>query len=836
MAFLTSNSVIENERISFGTLTRSRGKCHIALLGAEDAAGLSCIVESSDGTELPGRIVTTERGDVVLSLAVLPVKQNVTILRRAENGDRLIAARKVVHPREASLKSKVNSLLNNPTASFLRSSHALALEDFVSIDLLARDGDAEVLRGKVMYTKEEGSLLLHEPIEVLAIDRDTGKVISSGWTCLGDYAGPRKNYPGMEERTIDYSLRIPEGTSGFVIWARWSKTNLTLGFSAVYPEWADSLRLDWRSRTLFCDRDPFYHDWFTDSRRTDKSLLSLQRREFEGDAVVGPFFSIIVPLYNTPVLFFEEMAQSVQEQTYPFFELILVNASPDKEALATAVEELCQRDSRVKQIKLDTNYGITENTNAGIKAASGDFLVFLDHDDTIEADALFWYAQTVIENPKVDMIYCDEDHIKDGLYIMPFFKSDWDEELICAENYVCHMLAVRRELVMSLPDLPGREFDGSQDHNMTLVIGERSRAVAHIPKILYHWRIHDQSVAGAGIEQKPYALEAERIAVQNHLDRIGINARALMGARIPTRCDIEYTFERRPLVSIVIPNHDASAVLKRCLDSLFDMLTWNNYEIIIVENGSVETETFEYYNEICTAHDNVRVVSCELDNGFNFSRLINYGVGYAAGDYYLILNNDTEVISPDLLQLMMGPAQRREVGCVGAKLLYPDGLVQHAGVAVGRSFGPTHIGFLLPDSEPGYYERMVLPHQVSAVTAACLLTKREVYDTVGGFDESLPVDYNDIDFCLKVRARGFTVVEQVNAKMFHYESVSRGTEKSPEQLESLIRALGVYGGRWGEYLVEGDPYYSPNFAFDDIYCKLDIGELPAGATSLADFV
>lgn len=836
MALLKSNNASGDGRISFGALTRSRGKCYIALSGVKDAAELFCCVQGSGGAELPGRIVTTERGDVVLSLAVLPMRQKVTIMRRIENGERLVVAKKTVRPYEASIKSKVNSLLKNPMTSYFRLSHALAFEDSVSIDLLARDGDTEVLRGKVMYTLAAGSALLHDPIELVVIDKDTGEVVSSGWTCLGDHVGSRKNYPGMEERTIDYSIRIPSGVSGFVVWARWGKTRLTVGFSAVYSEWVDSLRSDWRVRTQFSDRDSSYQDWFINSHRTSSTLLSFQRSEHESGAAADPVFSFIVPLYNTPISFFEEMAQSVREQSYPHFELILVNASPENEALSASVDALCQRDKRVIQVRLDKNYGITENTNAGIVAASGDFLVFLDHDDTIEADALFWYAQAVIVNPEVDLIYCDEDHIKDGHYVMPFFKSDWDEELICAENYVCHMLAVRRELVMALPSLPGREFDGSQDHNMTLMIGERARAVAHIPRILYHWRIHDQSVAGAGIEQKPYALEAEKVAVQNHLDRVGISARAVMGGRVPTRCDVEYTFEQYPLISIIIPSHDASAVLKRCVNSLLDKLTWKNYEIIIVENGSVEDETFAYYNEISSAYDNVRVVSCNLDNGFNFSRLINYGASFAAGDYYLLLNNDTEVISPDLLELMMGPALRSEVGCVGAKLLYPDGLVQHAGVAVGRSFGPTHIGFLLPDSEPGYYERMVLPHQVSAVTAACLLTKREVYDAVGGFDELLPVDYNDIDFCLKIRAKGFTIVEQVNAKMYHFESVSRGIEKSPEQLESLIRALGVYGSRWGNYLVGGDPYYSVNFSFDDIYCKLDSGELPAGATSLADFV
>ena len=834
MALRTTGSAMAG-RVRFGTLTRARGKCLILLEGVEDAEALDCEVSGPRGVALPGRVTTTERGDSVLVVPVVPFDVRVDLYRETSDGRRALVASRIVRELGASLRSKANAFVRNPRATALRSSDSLLVEDGVSFDVLAGDGDNEILRGKVMFSLEEGDLRLVQPVEVIALDRSTGQVLSGEWCCLGDAAPMRKNYPGVCERVVDYSLRMPRLEHGLIVWARFALGGDTIGFAVLFEEWRDSLRADWAARTLFADRDPAYEPWFLEHHRTAEREISLQRSNWS-DLAEQPLFSIVVPLFRTPLAFLEEMASSVLLQSYPRLELILVNASPEDGELARAVEGLVARDERVRYILLEGNRGITENTNEGIRVATGDFLVFLDHDDTIEPDALYWYAHEVSIHPDTDLIYCDEDHLKDGHYVLPFFKPDWDLDLLRCENYVCHMLAVRRSLVMELPELPGREFDGSQDHNMTLVIGDQARHVAHVRRILYHWRIHEQSVAGAGIDQKPYALEAERIAVQNHLDRRGERSTAVMGGRIPTRVDVVYEFDEHPLVSIVIPNHNEAPVLRRCLDSLFSRLTWPNFEIVIVENGSDDPDTFALYEDLKNRFTNVRVVTCEMPHGFNFSRLINFGVDAARGEYLLLRNNDTEVISPDLLELMMGCARREDVGCVGAKLLYPDGLVQHAGVSTGRSFGPLHLGHLLPDAEAGYYECMVLPHQLSAVTAACLLTKRSVYREVGGLDEGLPVDYNDIDFCLKVRARNLAVVEQVNAKMFHYESVSRGMEKTTAQFESLVRALGIYSDRWGDNLVEGDPLHSSLFSFDDVYCKLDDGSLPLGATSLADFL
>lgn len=820
----------------FSTITRSRGKCLLALTGPSGAEGLMSRSRTSDGRLLPSRLVRDEDGGLVVSVPVLDVTQKIDVLPAGNASSRPLC-RKSVSRRGSSARSKINAVLRNPRAQRLRSSGALAREDGVAARELFLDGDRAVLRGSVSLVLREGDDLLSRALDMCAVECREGRVISEGWTCLGDVVRDHPEFPGMRERMVEFSLSLPADTSELILWARPAGSEETIGFAVLFPEWMGALREEWEGRLRAADREPGYERWFSEQGSSSEFELALQRRA-QHNLPERPSFSIVVPLFETPLDFLEEMASSVLAQTYDNFELVLVNASPENDALSRAVSELCERDERVRCVPLEGNLGITENTNAGIRAATGDFLVFVDHDDTIEPDALYRYALEVSRRPDTDLVYCDEDHLMDGRLVSPFFKPDWDEELLCAENYVCHMLAVRRSVVMGLPELPGREFDGSQDHNLTFLVGERARHVAHVARVLYHWRIHERSVAGAGVEQKPYALDAELRAVGDHLRRAGIPAEVRMGKSEPSRCEVTYEFGEHPLVSIVIPSHDAAPVLRRCLDSLFTRLTWPNFEVVLVENGSREEETFALYDEVSAKHDNVRVVTCELENGFNFSRLVNVGAAAARGEYLLLLNNDTEVISPDTLELMVGPAQREGVGCVGAKLLYPDGLIQHAGVTVGRADGPHHVGLAMPASALGYYETLVLPREASAVTAACVLVPRRVFDEVGGFDESLPVDFNDVDFCLRVRSAGYAIVQQQRALMYHYESVSRGTVsvRTRAQLVRFVSDLGVYLDRWGAPLMLGDPYYNKNFAFENVYCGLETDRYPGGEPSLANFV
>lgn len=682
-----------------------------------------------------------------------------------------------------------------------------------AITHIVADGNESIVRAALAMTTANPEDV--DPSFTVALP--DGSILEN-WIPLGDASAPNQDYPGFSNRKIDFSFRIPSNASSFELRATDRRSARYLAENKIEPEDIVELRTEWADLMRSADADPDYEKWFL-ARRAPLRDIELQR-DIWRNFTEQPVFSFIVPLYKTPLNFLRDMADSVLAQTYPNLELILVNASPEDVSLERAVRDYLNRDARVKQVVLEKNLGITENTNFGIREAAGDFLAFLDHDDTIEPDTLYWYVKAINDHPDTDLLYCDEDHLQDGRYVLPFFKPDWDIDLLCSENYVCHMLTVRKTLVDALPALPTSKFDGSQDHNMSFLIGEQARHVAHIPRVLYHWRIHQNSVSGAGLQQKSYALEAGRLAIQEHLGRCDIDARAEMDPRNPIRYVVNYHFSTQPLVSIIIPSHNGKNVLTRCLDSIFEKTTWRNYEIVIVENGSTDPNVFTYYENVSRDHDNVKVITHDLPNGFDFSALINAGAEASSGEYLLMLNNDTEVITPGWIELMVGPCSREDVGCVGAKLLYPDGTLQHGGVIMHGFRGPLHVNPFHPRDAQGYYENNMLTHQLSAVTGACLLTKASIFDELGGLDELFPVDYNDIDYCLKLRAKGLAVVQQNRAELYHYESVSRGLNKTRRQIEGLVEAEGLFTERWIDYVRDGDPFYNRNFMPGDAYYRL----------------
>jgi GT2 family glycosyltransferase len=548
-----------------------------------------------------------------------------------------------------------------------------------------------------------------------------------------------------------------------------------------------------------------YNDWFYSRQRPTRRELELQRRaSFD----IEPVFSIIVPLFKTPISFFYDMVGSVVAQTYGKWELLLVNASPEDAELGEAVRQVCAADKRIKSILLDGNYGITLNTRAGMEAATGDFLSFFDHDDVLEPDCLYEYVKGINAYPDTDLLYCDEDKLLDGKYLDAFMKPDLDREMLTCCNYICHMLTVRKSVVDALPELPGKDSDGAQDYDLTLSVVERARNVYHARKALYHWRIHSGSTASHP-DAKPWAEDAGRRVLQRYYDRIGLKAKAVVNREMDNLYHVDYETPADALVSIVIPNKDAADVLARCIDSIFARTTHRAFEIVIVENNSTDPATFDYYDKLTAEHPEVRVVTYEGE--FNYSAINNLGVRYTKGDYLLFLNNDVEVIEPRWLELLMGPFMRGGVGIVGAKLFYPSKLIQHAGVIIPQA-GPTHVSRLIPSSEGGYLNiPFAMSSQYLAVTGACAMTKREYFDAVSGFDETLPVAYNDVDFCLRIRELGLACVLEVRAQLYHYESVTRGHDgRSKEKLTRLTADQGRMMERWPEYYACGDPYYNWN--------------------------
>ena len=568
--------------------------------------------------------------------------------------------------------------------------------------------------------------------------------------------------------------------------------------------------LIWLKKKLTGNEYADYDTWLRIMRVSRQELFEQRKTKFS----YAPKFSVVVPLYHTPAKFLKDLVRSMMYQSYANWELCLVNASPEDVHLTSLLENWAMRDKRIRVIRLEKNLGIAQNTNAGIAASTGEFIAFLDHDDFLEPDALFCYADALNKDKTIDVFYSDEDKTDEyaAHYFYPHFKSDFNIDLLHANNYMCHFLAVRKSLVDTVGGL-NEKFDGAQDYDFVLRLTENTKKIYHCPRILYHWRCSNQSTA-ANQGNKMYAIHAGKAALNAHYKRIGWNARAQEGA-VDGWYQTKFTLKEEPLVSILIPNKDHTDDLDVCLNSFFERADYQNYEFIIIENNSVLPETFAYYEKIEKEHDNVKVVYWEA--GFNYSAINNFGFKFAKGDYIMLLNNDVELITPDIFQSMLGFCMRPEVGIVGAKLLYNDHTVQHAGVLVGAGGLADHVFKGIHEDDPGYMGRAISSRDVSAVTAACLLVKRSVYEEVGGLEDEFQVAFNDVDFCLKVRKAGYLIVYDADVKLFHYESKSRGMEDTTERFIRFGNEMMLLNSKWDILSTFVDPYYNPNLSYLEYY-------------------
>ena len=568
--------------------------------------------------------------------------------------------------------------------------------------------------------------------------------------------------------------------------------------------------LIWLKKKLTRKEYADYDTWLRIMRVSRQELFAQRKTKFS----YAPKFSVVVPLYHTPAKFLKDLVRSMMYQSYANWELCLVNASPEDVHLTSLLENWAMRDKRIRVIRLEKNLGIAQNTNAGIAASTGEFIAFLDHDDFLEPDALFCYADALNKDKTIDVFYSDEDKTDEyaAHYFYPHFKSDFNIDLLHANNYMCHFLAVRKSLVDTVGGL-NEKFDGAQDYDFVLRLTENTKKIYHCPRILYHWRCSNQSTA-ANQGNKMYAIHAGKAALNAHYKRIGWNARAQEGA-VDGWYQTKFTLKEEPLVSILIPNKDHTDDLDVCLNSFFERADYQNYEFIIIENNSVLPETFAYYEKIEKEHDNVKVVYWEA--GFNYSAINNFGFKFAKGDYIMLLNNDVELITPDIFQSMLGFCMRPEVGIVGAKLLYNDHTVQHAGVLVGAGGLADHVFKGIHEDDPGYMGRAISSQDVSAVTAACLLVKRSVYEEVGGLEDEFQVAFNDVDFCLKVRKAGYLIVYDADVKLFHYESKSRGMEDTTERFIRFGNEMMLLNSKWDILSTFVDPYYNPNLSYLEYY-------------------
>lgn len=558
---------------------------------------------------------------------------------------------------------------------------------------------------------------------------------------------------------------------------------------------------------LFHKKDTFtYEQWRKDNRITREELEEQRKENFAYE----PKFSIVVPLFQTKEVYLRALIESVENQTYGNWELCLADGSGANSSLGKIVAEYQKKGLNICYQILEENKGISENTNAAIQMATDEYIVLADHDDIIAENALYECAKAINSNHNIDVLYSDEDKIDMAgkKYFDPNFKPDLNIDLLCSMNYICHLFVVKKSVIDKVGMLRS-EFDGAQDHDFILRCVEAAERVYHIPMVLYHWRCHINSTA-ANPESKLYAFEAGRKAVEEHYKRVGVPAK-VEHSSFYGMFRTKYCWQEQPLISIIIPNKDHVEDLKKCMESIEQKSVYRNFEFVIVENNSTEEETFQYYKEL-EQKENVQVVYYK--GGFNFSKINNFGAAYAKGEYLLLLNNDTEIINPECLEELLGYCMREDVGIVGAKLCYEDDTIQHAGVVIGFGGMAGHAFIESSRYDTGYMGRIMCAQDYSAVTAACMMTKKSVFNEVGGLTEELEVAFNDIDYCLKVRELGKLVVYNPYAELYHYESKSRGMEDTPEKVERFNSEVAKFCERWEEILRKGDPYYNPNLTLD----------------------
>lgn len=654
------------------------------------------------------------------------------------------------------------------------------------------------------------------------------------------------------------------------------KEQIQPGFCAINPGAYEAFKYEtWKYMKDARADDAAYQQWFKTHCVTKDELARQRLHQFAHE----PLISVIVPCFNSQERYLKELLDSVVAQSYPHWELLLVDATCATSDVPAKCAEECGRKleqpSAIRHLPLGGEGNIVTNTNYGIEQAHGEFVAFLDHDDLLEPDAIYSYVEAINNHPNATLLYCDEDLFeKAGTYIQPAFKSKINVDLLYSHNYVTHFLMVRRAALLE-EGLSDDAVSGAQDYDVTLKMVRRALAssstslnvmdlpntplealdnqLIHIPRILYHWRIHEESTSTGNKDVKPYAERAGQIALQRHLDArdiaacvettntpfvyrvrydlpFGDTTSDLIDAHPAASClasgienvIAEQSVVTHPIVSVIIPSKDHVDVLDACITSIVERSTFSQFEIIVVENNSVEPETFEYYQRLLQYDPRVRVVQWpQKDGNFNYSALINFGASQAHGDYLLLLNNDTEVITPDWIEEMVGYLQRPEVGVAGAKLYFRDHLTQHAGMEVGPFDAVVHVNQDFSSKREGYLAKAVRPGNFSSVTGACQMVSRSLFDELGGYDEALAVGFNDVDFCLRAQQAGYLVTFTPYAELYHYEFVSRGREVAdPAKQERWEKERDFFMARWSEPFAHRDPYGNPNLKRNNAYYAL----------------
>ena len=554
----------------------------------------------------------------------------------------------------------------------------------------------------------------------------------------------------------------------------------------------------------FGNFDQGYEQWL---ERFDLPQSAEQASAIYQQLVSTPLISIIMPVYNVDAQWLRGAIESVLDQSYGHWQLCIVDDASSNPDVAELLDTYRDSDPRIQIARNADNLGISESSNHALQFAEGDFVGLLDHDDLLARDALLFNAALISDDPEVDLVYSDEDKISvQGKRNTPFFKPDFCPELLLGQNYIGHFVVARKSLVDAVGGFR-KGFDGAQDYDLLLRLCSKTARVQHIPRILYHWREIPGSTASA-FDSKTYAGQAGRKALEQFVTDNRLGATVDNGAS-PGTYMTRFAVSGSPLVSIILPFRDQPALLDRCLASIFSQSSWQPLEVIALDNQSEQADTRAVVDRWLDSGKPFQVIP--YDATFNYSRICNLGVEEAGGEYIVLLNSDIEITSDNWIETLLGHAQQPAAGAVGAKLLYPDHTLQHAGIVVGIDNGAGHAYKHFPADHRGYFLRLSLAHNVSALTGALLMVKKDRYIQVGGLDEEdFGVAYNDVDFCLKLIQAGYRNLLIPECVAIHHESSSRGYERSPEQQTRHDNEKRRLGDKWQAFFARGDPCYNPN--------------------------
>ena len=778
--------------LSFGIICRGDGKIYCLLEYEGDKPASELVWSSSSvvphaGT-VPSRVVVLGTGQAVLVLPIIATEQYASVFVHDADGHELARAERRIDHRLARVMSKFNSAIHTATVDAIRNcDRHPALDEASILDNLiitTTGGPYHIYQCSCTYVLQD-DMNVSDDLTLEVYDQQ-GQRVSEQACSIGEYIGDMPDMPGVTYRRVRLSARIPMDLDVLVVQVRGKDQQTPQGFLCIQSWDVADLRHRWGETVFAAEDDPRYQEWFEGRRVTHLELE--QQKLIQSRMTEQPLFSVIVPLYHTPIEFFCEMADSVLAQSYSKFELILVNSTPHDEELAREVEKYRAADERVRVADLEKNLGITENTNAGIDVASGDFLCFFDHDDVLEPDLLFHYAHAISEHLDTDMLYCDEDKLEDGRYTYPFFKPDWDPILEETNNYVCHMLCVRRSVFDQL-DRPDAALDGAQDHSLTLAVGEHARHVEHIKRVMYHWRIHAASTAGrTDVKQESY--DAGKLAIERHFERLGMDVDVAEVPGAPHCFNPSYRVAEHPSVSVLAMRAEDNTGAEGFAERLGEQLDY----------------PFERVS-----------VSTHAENDPACIDEIKAFVEAAPTEYVLLMRSDVSFESRDALRQLVGLCSRNDVGMVAPLVVYPDGTMSHSGLVV-RPWRIFQGHYLWPRTAIAVRARNVLVHSVSTVEGVVMLAQRDVLkQALAKAPAKLDFLRWGIDAGLRVREQGLSVV--VDPSVCAIERQGR-RQLSADALATTYENVGQHNilkSVWAQRMLRPDPYYSPFFEQDGYY-------------------